>query len=123
MPTRGDGVRRLRAAGGKQKLGGKYSDRQLTICAKPIFEGRAVIGCSDNEARTECLFHSAFTGGNQFTEYVILQTQLVNKAVCQKRPKLGTVSLKLNKSNFTQFCFYIYMYIILSTMTHLHFLL
>ncbi len=100
-------MRRLRAAGGKPKLGGKYSNRQLTICAKPIFGGRAVIGSSDNEAQTECLFHSAF-GGNRFTEHVISQTQLVNKAVRQKEAKIRQNEPKVEQiSSYTILLLYI----------------
>lgn len=60
-------MRRLQKAGGKAKLGGKYS--AIPNLCKNNFGGRAVIGSSDNEAQTECLFLLALAGENQITEH------------------------------------------------------
>lgn len=58
------------------------------ICAKTIFGDRAVIGCSDNEAWTECLFHSALSSGNQLTNTWFHKHSWSIKQNCHKRPML-----------------------------------
>lgn len=69
-PTR---LREAMGWGDCEKLVGKQSSEANTqpspICVKTIFGGSAVIGSSDNEAQTECLFLLALAGENQITEH------------------------------------------------------